>query len=37
MDGRHVPVPRLPRRTIMPGRWGHYLLGHPDDTDRETG
>jgi hypothetical protein len=27
MDGRHVPVPRLPRRQILPGRWGNWLIG----------
>ncbi|HWB66517.1 MAG TPA: hypothetical protein VG708_06795 [Mycobacteriales bacterium] len=29
MDGRHVPVPRVPRRWRVPGRWGSYLLGQP--------
>lgn len=29
MDGRHVPVPRVPRRLRVPGRWGSYLLGQP--------
>ncbi|HVW81367.1 MAG TPA: hypothetical protein VHB69_10580 [Mycobacteriales bacterium] len=31
MDGRHVPVPRVARTPITPGRWGAYLLGqqHP--------
>jgi hypothetical protein len=27
MDGRHVPLPRVPRTRITPGRWGAYLLG----------
>jgi hypothetical protein len=27
MDGRHVPIPRIPKSRIMPGRWGSYLLG----------
>jgi hypothetical protein len=29
MDGRHVPVPRVPRRSHQVGRWGSYLLGQP--------
>lgn len=33
MDGRHVPVPRLARHTITPGRWGAYLLGQQHDAD----
>jgi len=38
MDGRNVPIPRLARRTIIPGRWGHYLLGTPhDDEHRDAG
>ena len=37
MDGRHVPIPRLSRRRITPGRWGHYLLGHPQDDNRNAG
>ncbi|HVS69453.1 MAG TPA: hypothetical protein VHE56_12945 [Mycobacteriales bacterium] len=28
MDGRHVPLPRVRRKQIRPGRWGAYLLGH---------
>ena len=32
MDGRHVPVPRLSRERITPGRWGNYLLGQQHDT-----
>jgi hypothetical protein len=31
MDGRHVPVPRIPRQWFTPGRWGSYLLGQPHD------
>jgi hypothetical protein len=31
MDGRHVPVPRLVRDRITPGRWGAYFLGQPSD------
>lgn len=27
MDGRHVPLPRTPRVTVTPGRWGSYVLG----------
>jgi hypothetical protein len=27
MDGRHVPLPRVARTPITPGRWGAYLLG----------
>jgi hypothetical protein len=37
MDGRHVPVPRLTRRHITPGRWGSYILGQPHDEDRDAG
>jgi hypothetical protein len=37
MDGRHVPVPRLARRHITPGRWGSYLLGQPHDRSRDAG
>lgn len=35
MDGRHIPVPKAPRRRIIPGRWGSWLLGqqHEDVTD----
>ena len=29
MDGRHVPIPRLAHRRIVPGRWGAYFLGQP--------
>lgn len=39
MDGRHVPVPRIARTKINPGRWGDYLIGqqHQDpDTDRAS-
>jgi hypothetical protein len=31
MDGRHVPVPRLTKDHIKPGRWGSYLLGQQHD------
>jgi hypothetical protein len=27
MDSRHVPTPRPPRSSVVPGRWGRYLLG----------
>ncbi|MGN6473173.1 MAG: hypothetical protein ACTHK4_05935 [Mycobacteriales bacterium] len=37
MDGRHVPIPRVQRPRINPGRWGAYLLGHPHETPREPG
>lgn len=37
MDGRHVPVPRLARHHITPGRWGSYFLGQPQDRSRDTG
>jgi hypothetical protein len=37
MDGRHVPIPRLRRRRITPGRWGHYFLGNPQDSHHNTG
>ncbi|HWA67061.1 MAG TPA: hypothetical protein VG899_11915 [Mycobacteriales bacterium] len=36
MDGRHVPVPRVARTYIAPGRWGSYLLGQPH-PDAELG
>jgi hypothetical protein len=37
MDGRHVPVPRLARHHVTPGRWGSYFLGQPHDQDSDTG
>jgi hypothetical protein len=37
MDGRHVPVPRLAKHHITPGRWGSYFLGQPQDNNRNTG
>jgi hypothetical protein len=37
MDGRHVPVPRLTRDHIIPGRWGSYFLGQPHHDSRDTG
>jgi hypothetical protein len=37
MDGRHVPIPRVSRRRITPGRWGNYFLGHPQDDTTDTG
>jgi hypothetical protein len=37
MDGRHVPVPRLTKEHIRPGRWGSYLLGRQHDGDRDSG
>jgi hypothetical protein len=37
MDGRHVPVPRLVKAHIAPGRWGSYLLGQPHEEDRDAG
>jgi hypothetical protein len=27
MDSRHVPIPRVPKARVIPGRWGSYLLG----------
>jgi hypothetical protein len=36
MDGRHIPVPRRPRRQVKPGLWGSYWLGqqqHDDEAD----
>jgi hypothetical protein len=36
MDGRHVPVPRVARRKIIPGRWGSYLLGQPHQEPAAT-
>jgi hypothetical protein len=35
MDGRHVPLPRVRRPRVTPGRWGAYLLGQPHDTERK--
>jgi hypothetical protein len=35
MDGRHVPVPRLTKPHIIPGRWGSYFLGQPHDESGE--
>jgi hypothetical protein len=41
MDGRHVPIPRVVKPHIIPGRWGSYLLGNPhskpEESDRNTG
>jgi hypothetical protein len=37
MDGRHVPVPRLTKEHIKPGRWGSYLLGQQHDGDQDAG
>lgn len=37
MDGRHVPIPRLVRRRIIPGRWGQYLIGAPPPEHRDAG
>jgi hypothetical protein len=37
MDGRHVPVPRLVKQHITPGRWGSYFMGQPHDDHRDTG
>ncbi|HVX68226.1 MAG TPA: hypothetical protein VHA79_00875 [Mycobacteriales bacterium] len=31
MDGRHIPLPRVARQRIIPGRWGAYLLGQPHE------
>jgi hypothetical protein len=31
LDSRHVPIPRVPRTRIAPGRWGSYLLGQPQE------
>lgn len=36
MDGRHVPVPRLVKRHITPGRWGSYFLGQPHDPSGDA-
>jgi hypothetical protein len=35
MDGRHVPVPRLTKEHIKPGRWGSYFMGQPHEEDRD--
>lgn len=35
MDGRHVPLPRVRRTRITPGRWGAYLLGQPHEPQDE--
>lgn len=32
MDGRHVPLPRVPHEPRTPGRWGSYLLGQMQPT-----
>ncbi len=37
MDGRHVPIPRLTRRRIIPGRWGNYFLGGTAEEHRNAG
>jgi hypothetical protein len=37
MDGRHVPVPRLVHRRIVPGRWGAYFLGQQHHDSSDTG
>jgi hypothetical protein len=37
MDGRHVPVPRLVKQHITPGRWGSYFLGQPHNQKRDAG
>lgn len=29
MDSRHVPIPKVARTRIIPGRWGSWLLGQP--------
>jgi hypothetical protein len=34
MDGRHIPVPRRPRRQVKPGLWGSYWLGQPQNEDK---
>jgi hypothetical protein len=34
MDGRHVPVPRLARHHITPGRWGSYFLGQQREEEK---
>jgi hypothetical protein len=31
MDGRHVPMPKVTKEHVTPGRWGAYLLGQPHD------
>ncbi|HEX3824959.1 MAG TPA: hypothetical protein VHV79_10895 [Mycobacteriales bacterium] len=36
MDGRRVPVPRLAKRHITPGRWGSYFLGQPHEHSAES-
>jgi len=35
MDSRHVPLPRAPRETRTPGRWGSYLLGQMQREDAD--
>jgi hypothetical protein len=35
MDGRHVPIPKLPKPHVVPGRWGSYLLGQPHQPEDE--
>jgi hypothetical protein len=34
MDGRHVPMPKVTKDHVTPGRWGAYLLGQPHDQRR---
>jgi hypothetical protein len=36
MDGRHVPVPRLRKEHIKPGRWGSYFMGQQHDEERDA-
>jgi len=36
MDGRHVPVPRLTKERITPGRWGSYFMGQQHDDERDA-
>jgi hypothetical protein len=35
MDGRHIPLPRVPRTRITPGPWGAYLLGQQHEPPTE--
>jgi hypothetical protein len=36
MDGRHVPVPRLTKERIKPGRWGSYFMGQQHDEESDA-
>lgn len=37
LDARHVPLPRVRRRPLVPGRWGTYALGGVEAFPAELG